>query len=234
MTTRIHRHASLISRRKQLECIDPARTHTVSTLKQSIKSRLMFATVRRVLQMDALGCCPTGLQILAFKDLVQSNKVRSQDALVQCQVSVPKAMLLPLIDEMFCSYDSFREALWPVEDPVLAYMSRKTNQSWNSSQDNPVRRAADARIALPGFIVAIQHVMATTLLRQLRPAMLVEWTLHVANTEVQVLPLCPVYRRIPVDLSCTCCFCMTPLPHCHWMHALASLPMKEQLLCLCR
>jgi hypothetical protein len=150
----------------------------------------MFATVRRALQMDALGCCPAGLQILAFNGLVQSAKLLGGahgDSLVQCHVALPKPILLPLLDELFCSYDSYRQALWPVNDPVLAYLSRQKGQWWNSSAENPARRAEDSRIALPGFLYAIQHVMASTLLRQLRPSTLHKWTLRLTEADVRFL-----------------------------------------------
>lgn len=208
MAMRIHRHASLISRRKQLQSLSMSQTHTVSMLKQSIKSRLVFATVRRALQMDALGCCPDGLAILAFTDLATSSRIRSAGSRVKCEVSVPKAILLPLLDELLCTYDSFREALWPVEDPVLAYLSRSMGQQWNSSQENPVRRAADARVALPSFAIAIQHVMTSTILRQLRPNMMLDWALHVTDTEVRDLDfkLC-VSQTAPFNSTRACVQC---------------------------
>lgn len=94
-------------------------------------------------------------------------------------------MLLPLLDELLCSYDAFRGSLWPVEDSVLAYMNRTGEGQWTASQDSAVRRAADARIALPYFIVAMQDVVTSSLLGQLRPGMLLDWTLHVTDTEVR-------------------------------------------------
>ena len=187
MSARIHRHASLMARRRKLTSLSPRHVRSISALLSSIKARLIFATVHRAMQMDALGCCPAGLEIVAFKDLVQDRKYMSRNSLVQCQMSVPKAMLMPLLDELLCSYDNFRGSLWPVQDSVLADMNRSGEHDWSASQDNPVRRAAHARIALPEFMISMQDVMVSSILQQLRPDMLLDWTLHVTDTEV--LPL---------------------------------------------
>jgi hypothetical protein len=208
VAARLHRHPHLLNRRQRMEPLSVSKVHTHSMLKEGIKSRLVFAVLRRVLQMDALGSNPHGVEILAFKDLAQSRRILPDGAgEVQCQISLPKPVLLPLLDELLCSYDHYRARLWPIQDPVLQYLAERSTTA--VSQSSSFRRAAAARVALAGFTDAMQTVMTKSILGQLRPAMLLSWTLHLAETQVCSAPsaACPRSHSLSPSAALTLSVC---------------------------
>lgn len=188
VSSRIHRHEILLNRRKQLQPLTATQTHSVNMLQQSIKSRLIFATVRRALQMDALGCKPLGLDVVAFKAVAASSSTSGKDTSMMCYVAPPKRVLLPLVDELLSSYDSYRLALWPVEDPVVKYLSQGVAQdeAWSGYAADPWRRAATARNAVRRFMHAIQATTTDTLLGHLRPHMMSHWTMRISSSKVRL------------------------------------------------
>lgn len=182
MKARLHRYGSLSERRKRLEPV-AGTSASQAALRTAIRAKLFFAMIRRGLQMELLESTPPGLELMALQGVSHSAKrVSMQGDRLECDIAVPRQVLLPLLDELLSSYDHFRMALWPKADAILERL-HVPGQSPTVSH-SPARRAAEARAGLSDIVPAIQKVVVETALGCLRPSMLVNWRLHLVETIV--------------------------------------------------
>lgn len=180
---RVHRHPGLQQRRQRLQPLEDSKS-SLAALREAIRAKLLFAMIRRGLQMELLESTPPGLELMAVQGSCHSAKVVGlQGDRLECDIVLPQQVLLPLLDELLSSYDHFRAALWPQADAVVERM-RQPGQPGAPSR-SARRRAAEARAHLVDIVPAIQKVVVESVLSYLRPSMLLNWRLHLAETTVR-------------------------------------------------
>eukprot|EP00892_Ulva_mutabilis_P007120 jgi/Ulvmu1/4780/UM020_0065.1 len=179
VSARLHRHAGLRARRHRLQPISSHKT-SQAALRKAVRAWLFFAMIRRGLQMELLESTPPGLELMSVSGSSHSAMTVSLAGdRLECDIVLPQPVLMPLFDELLSSYDHFRLALWPAADAAL--------QRLQVPGQPPVaagpRRAAEARETLVDIVPVLQQVVVDLVLQQLRPSMLVNWRLHLAETQ---------------------------------------------------
>lgn len=205
VVARMHRHSGLLERRRRLPHVADSKT-SQAALRGAMRAKLLFAMIRRGLQMELLQSTPPGLELMALQGSCHSAKqVSLHGDRLECDIVLPQQVLLPLLDELLSSYDHFRAALWPRLDAVVARL-RLPGQP-GAEGGSAASRAAEARATLVDIVPAIQKVVVETVLGYLRPSMLVNWRLHLAETTVR-----PCHTRgCSSTPQWTCA--VGPLPH---------------------
>ena len=215
ISARLHRHSGLAARRQRLQPVNGSRT-SQATLCDAVRARLFYAIIRRGLQMELLESTPPGLELMSLQGSSHSAMTMSLTGdFLECDIVLPQQVLLPLLDELLSSYDHFRLALWPQADAVLQRLHLPGQPQ--AATAPPVRRVAEARAALVDIVPALQQVVVESVLRHLQPSMLINWRLHLAETQV-----CASHHPWLASTSQL---------YVHWVHVLAGCPHDSVHAC---